>query len=313
VVTPRRGGPASGSLTIVNELICEGDGGGDGGSGGEVTVIKRIINDTRYPTPNVPFQVKVDCDPGPDLNLTLSAPGNLQQSFAVPAGVACQITESPPPTPPKPCKWVTTYPDGRVTTSRGRSPGVHTLTVVNELICEGGGDTGDGGGSGRLRVIKEVVNTTGRPTPPSIFRIMLDCTPGQDFTFSPSAPAGMTQVVAIASGAQCTVSEPVLPGLPKPCEWVRTYPGGQTGGNGSTLIVRNSLSCGPQSAPAGGGAIFDRWGNQRGEERAKPNDPVPGDVDGDGRPDQRGSKVQDKPKEGDASAGPGKPQRSPGG
>jgi hypothetical protein len=98
-----------------------------------LTVNKRIINNTKYPTPKTSFQVKVDCEPsGPHTVVTLTPPANPQQIVSVPVSDNCTISEIPPPAPPKPCKWVTTYPDGQV----ADKPGSARL-VINELKCEG--------------------------------------------------------------------------------------------------------------------------------------------------------------------------------
>jgi hypothetical protein len=98
-----------------------------------LTVNKRIINNTKYPTPRTSFQVKIDCEPsGPHTVVTLTPPTTPQQIVSVPVSDKCTITEIPPPTPPKPCKWLTTYPDGQVADKPGS-----TRPVVNELKCEG--------------------------------------------------------------------------------------------------------------------------------------------------------------------------------
>lgn len=104
---------------------------------------------------------------------------------------------------------------------------------------------------GELKVIKQVVNTTRFPTPASQFKITVACTTGPGAVFTPSAPAGMNQVMTIAAGAQCTVTEADPPLPPRPCRWVISYPGGRTGRDGATLIVRNTLVCGPDTGGAG--------------------------------------------------------------
>ncbi|MDP1632750.1 MAG: DUF5979 domain-containing protein [Caulobacter sp.] len=107
----------------------------------------------------------------------------------------------------------------------------------------GGDKPDDPAPTGRLRIIKEIVNTTSFPTPASQFRITVSCKPSPDASYTPSAPAGMDQYLTIAAGAECTVTEADPPLLPRPCRWERSYPGGQTGRNGATVIVRNTLVC----------------------------------------------------------------------
>lgn len=231
-----------GALLVVNELRCKGDDGG--GLHGRLTVIKKVVNATGVPTPNAAFQVRVDCSPmGPDSTVTLTYPGALQRTMPVPAGSQCVVTELAPPPPPRPCTWITTYPNGQ------RSMPGGALLVVNELKCRG--DEG-GGESGRLSVVKRIVNTTGFPTPNVAFKVQVDCRPsGPQSTVSLAPPNGLSQVLAVPAGSQCTISESDPPAPPKPCAWATSSsPPGQSGGPGATLTVVNTLVCGPRSPGA---------------------------------------------------------------
>lgn len=97
---------------------------------------------------------------------------------------------------------------------------------------------------GRLQVVKEIVNTTGRPTPTGSFRLNIDCSTGPDFTVLATAPGSLTHSFAIPASVRCTVFEPKPSSPPPPCRWVVSYPAGQSGGSGDTVVVRNTLVCG---------------------------------------------------------------------
>ncbi|MET0274442.1 MAG: hypothetical protein ABW360_15755 [Phenylobacterium sp.] len=101
---------------------------------GRVTIAAVVINRTRMPTPRMAFQVRMDCWPtGQASIVVLSPPDGLVKSAPLRPRSRCVIAELPPPPPPGPCRWLTSYPDGREAWPGRR------LRVVNELRCEGMG------------------------------------------------------------------------------------------------------------------------------------------------------------------------------
>lgn len=104
-----------------------------------------------------------------------------------------------------------------------------------------------------ITVIKQVVNTTGRPSSGSIFRIRVQCEPGSQ-TFADIAGSGQgsfTRKVHVPPGSTvCTVQETTTFMTPAGCAWLTTYPGGQQrtpGGQPVTIV--NTLQCSPLTKP----------------------------------------------------------------
>ena len=214
--------------TVVNELKCDG-------GGSNITVVKRIINNSGLPTPAGPYQMQVNCSPnGPSTTIGLTSPNHLQQTISVPAGSVCSIVEIPPP-PRKDCKWYVSYPDGERTRAGG------TEVVVNELKC-------DGKPGSPLVVSKRIVNNSPVAAPAGPYQVQVNCSPyGPNTTVSLTSPNNLQQTLSVPSGSVCSIVE--LPPPPSPlanCRWSVSYPNGQTGLTGGAAGVVNTLTC---SAP----------------------------------------------------------------
>lgn len=104
-----------------------------------------------------------------------------------------------------------------------------------------------------ITVIKQVVNTTGRPSSGAVFRIRVQCEPGSqtmvDIQASGSGP--FTRKVHVPPNSTwCTVQEISTSMTPASCTWLTTYPGGQqrTPGGPPVTIV-NTLQCSPLTNP----------------------------------------------------------------
>ena len=100
-------------------------------------------------------------------------------------------------------------------------------------------------------VVKQVVNTTGRATLNSPFRVRIQCEPGSQAFVDMQAPSTLRRVVHVPVGSTwCTVQEMPTSSSAAGCAWRTTYPGGQqrTPGGPPVTIV-NTLQCGPVTAP----------------------------------------------------------------
>lgn len=124
-------------LVVQNELEC-GDGGGGGGDG-EITFVKKILNETGQRVAG-PFEVEVKCQPGPGPGRVLLAAPGFSQTVAVAAGAKCKFQEVLPDAP-KGCRWTVAYPDGQ------QAAAGDTVRIENVLTC-GDGDGGNDGGGG---------------------------------------------------------------------------------------------------------------------------------------------------------------------
>lgn len=118
-------------LVVQNELSCKGDGGGGGGGDeGNITFVKKIVNNTSNRVTG-PFQVEVKCNPSIATTMVvLSGPG-FQQSIAVSPRAECKFQEVAPKAP-EGCRWSVSYPDGQ--SARAGD----TRVIVNTLECEDG-------------------------------------------------------------------------------------------------------------------------------------------------------------------------------
>lgn len=95
-----------------------------------------------------------------------------------------------------------------------------------------------------ITVIKQIVNTTGRPVFGLVFRMRLQCDPAWQTFFNLNGPGNLQRAVQVPAGSVvCTVAEVQAPRPSPLCEWSTTYPGGQQSPPGGTLIVRNELRC----------------------------------------------------------------------
>ena len=251
VTVPRNAGNPGDLSPANNTNICTSLGGGNSGGGddgpdeggGSVTFAKTVVNRTSHRTP-ASFDIHYQCDPDASTvqTLTLAAPG-YQQAVPVPAGGQCKFTEVPP-TAPKGCRWIVSYPDGQYGKDGDR------LVVRNELDCGGGGD-GGGGGEGKITFVKKILNDTPHQvTGP--FEIELKCTPAAASGSVMLSGPGFQQSVAVSARAECKFQE-VVPPAPKGCRWTVNYPNGQTARAGDTVYVENVLTCGdgPKACPRG--------------------------------------------------------------
>lgn len=95
-----------------------------------------------------------------------------------------------------------------------------------------------------ITVIKQIVNTTGRPILGIVFTMRLQCDPAWQTIFNLSAPGNLQRVVPVPYGSVvCTVAELSAPRPSPLCEWLTSYPVGQQSPPGGTLIVVNELRC----------------------------------------------------------------------
>lgn len=98
-----------------------------------ITFIKQVVNTTGRPLLNSEFRVRVQCEPGSQTIVSISAFGAPRRRVVqVPPGSTwCTVQELPPTTVPSPnCSWLTTYPSGQQ-----RVPGGPPVTIVNTLQC----------------------------------------------------------------------------------------------------------------------------------------------------------------------------------
>lgn len=104
-----------------------------------------------------------------------------------------------------------------------------------------------------ITVIKQVVNTTGRQSSGSLFRIRVQCEPGSQTLVNIQASGGgpFTRKVHVPPNSTwCTVQETSTSMTPAGCAWLTTYPGGQQrtpGGQPVTIV--NTLQCSPLTKP----------------------------------------------------------------
>lgn len=99
--------------------------------------------------------------------------------------------------------------------------------------------------TGTITITKRIVNNTANPTP-GPFQVLVDCGPVPKQTVTLSSQNSFQQSVNIPAGSSssCTITEQP-PAAPLGCEWITTYPSGQTGAAGSTVVVQNELKCEP--------------------------------------------------------------------
>ncbi len=101
--------------------------------------------------------------------------------------------------------------------------------------------------AGRIIIRKVVENKTSFPTP-GPFEVQVKCTPEIDVSSVSLSAPGFDHTLNVPAGTKCKIEE-VSPKAPAGCRWVTSYPNGQSGGVGTTLLVRNELLC--QSCPEG--------------------------------------------------------------
>lgn len=250
---------------VHNELTCLGLGPMTTASGlavavkvpegadtGSIALTKQVVNaSTTIPPPDMSFQVQVTCTTaGPNVAVTLSAANHFTQTVSnIPANSKCTIAEQTPVVPrelaARGCSFETTYPEGK-DAAIGSPAAALKRTVVNRWSCKEAT-------TGVITFVKQIVNKTAVPTPRGPFPITVDCTPnGPHQILNLTSPGNLQQAVTVPIGTTCTIGESTID-APRPCHWVTTYPNGQSGKAGSTLVVQNELICTEKSTSGAGG------------------------------------------------------------
>lgn len=101
--------------------------------------------------------------------------------------------------------------------------------------------------AGRIIIKKIVENKTSFPTP-GPFEVQVQCSPHVGVSSVTLSAPGFNHTLNVPAGTICKIEE-VPPKAPVGCRWIRTYPEGQKGGVGATLVVQNVLQC--ESCPRG--------------------------------------------------------------
>lgn len=131
-------------------------------------------------------------------------------------------------------------------------PGFSRGSVYAATACCGRVDPP---GGGAITIVKRIVNKHAPMADPGPFVVQVKCEPGvAQETVTLSGP-GFQHSLVVARGAKCKIEE-IAPKAPDGCRWITTYPNGQAGKDGDTLVVQNELSCGEQSeCPRGQGLV----------------------------------------------------------
>lgn len=195
------------------------------------------------------FSVACNGSHGPSTYpVTVTIPGGLG-TVSVPTGDTCTVTEAVP-TPATSWSPPTFSGSGGLLVNSGPS----WAAQVGPVSASGGAllvtnTMKPSEPSGTIIISKEIVNPY--PALPTFgpFQVQVACSPsGPNSTVSLTMQAP-NQVLNIAAGSNCKIEE-ITPNAPAGCQWITSYPNGQTGRNGDRLIVRNELRCG-SSCPAG--------------------------------------------------------------
>lgn len=131
-------------------------------------------------------------------------------------------------------------------------PGFSRGSVYEATACCGRLVPPPGGG---ITIVKKIVNKHGPMADPGPFVVQVKCDPSVSQQTVTLAGPGFQHTLVVARGATCKIEE-VQPKAPDGCRWITTYPNGQSGKDGDTLVVQNELSCGGQSeCPRGQGLV----------------------------------------------------------
>lgn len=106
--------------------------------------------------------------------------------------------------------------------------------------------------TGRIKIVKEVSLPSPNPltSVPGPFTVQVSCSPsGPSPTVTLTSPNYTHWLTNVPAGSSCKIEE-VPPKAPPGCQWTTTYPNGQSGKPGDTLVVRNELKC-EGGCPAG--------------------------------------------------------------
>jgi len=101
---------------------------------------------------------------------------------------------------------------------------------------------------GKLTISKQVINNNpGIATPPGPYEVQVKCNPNVPYSsVSLSASNSFQHTINLPAGGHCKIEE-TPPIAPPGCKWITTYPNGQNGKVGDTLVVLNKLECGGSS------------------------------------------------------------------
>jgi len=128
-------GSGSTDITVTNTLACD-----EAAATGSLTIIKRVVNVTGIPPPDINFLIDVTCDQGgPATTVKLNRENGYRETIdGIAIDSSCTVSEQAPELPPdlerRGCRWETSYPDDRRVPITGREPA--RLTVVNRWFCK---------------------------------------------------------------------------------------------------------------------------------------------------------------------------------
>lgn len=214
---------ATTTVTVRNTLTCDKPA-----ATGSLEIIKRVVNDSQIPPPDINFYVDVDCQPGgPTETVKLNSSNSYHDTVSgIALGASCTITEEPPAVPAdlarRGCHWETSYPgDQRIPVDHREGA---RGEVVNHWICKDGGGTGDG------RYDLGIQKTAGSPWSSGsagVFHLVVinngaAIAPPMSVTVSDSLTNSFTFVAAAGSGWTCGASAPIS------CTYSGTVAAGQS-------------------------------------------------------------------------------------
>ena len=190
------------------------------------------------------FSVACNGSSGPSTYpVTVTLPGGLG-TVSVPAGDTCTVTEAVP-APATSWNPPTFTGGGGLLVNAGQpwaaqvgpvtAPGGALLVTNTRKPLEP---------TGAISISKEIVNPY--PALPTFgpFQVQVGCSPGGPNTIVALTMQTPSQVLNVPAGSSCKIEE-IAPAAPAGCQWITTYPNGQTGQNGDKLVVRNELKCAP--------------------------------------------------------------------
>lgn len=101
---------------------------------------------------------------------------------------------------------------------------------------------------GKITVIKKIINNNAGIATPGPFEVQVKCNPNVPYSSVSLTGPSFQHSINLPAGGNCKIEE-VPPKAPPGCTWITTYPNGQTGKVGDTLVVQNELKC--ESCPPG--------------------------------------------------------------
>lgn len=103
---------------------------------------------------------------------------------------------------------------------------------------------------GKLTIVKRIINNNPGIATPGPFEVQVKCNPNVPYSSVSLTGPGFQHSINLPAGGNCKIEE-VAPKAPDGCKWITTYPSGQTGKVGDTLVVLNELKCEPKPCPPG--------------------------------------------------------------